>query len=129
MNATDGENPYRSPGRGEQSDSETGRDERSSKFESLGRVLVTWEKLRVVYNVIGAIPAIVLVVVFSLSPGELVACAFAANLSYCLGPLVDCYFTWFGFRHRAVTGILFVLGTGVMLFSSLVVGLSFGLDW
>jgi hypothetical protein len=78
--------------------------------------------------VIGAIPALIIVVAFSLSPGELVICAFAANVGFCLGPLVDCYLTWFGFRHTAVTGTLFVLGTGVMLFFSAVVALSFGFN-
>ena len=129
MNATDDENPYRTPKAIEPATSEPERDDSSPKYESLGRVLVTWEKLRVIYNVIGAVPTALLAVIFPEALGELVACAVLANLCYCLGPLVDCYLTWFGIRHNGVTGILFVLGTGVMLVLALGAGVSFGPGW
>lgn len=120
------QNPYRTPEAAEDAESGSRGNSLSSKHETLGRVLVTWEKLRFVYNAIGAVPTVIMLAIFPTHAGELLSCALAANLCYCVGPLVDCYLTWFGLRHRAVTAILFVLGTGTMLLLALGVGLSLG---
>ena len=116
-------NPYRSPDVG-QGDSEVTESSRRSKLEELGSVIVTWEKLRLLYNAIGFIPTLLIALVVRAHPFELVVCVFVANLCFCLGPLVDGYLTWFGFRQRAVTVILFVLGTLLMLLLAIVYGLS-----
>lgn len=107
-------NPYRSPG-GSLASEEAADSGRPSKFEQLGRLMVTWEMLRMVYNLVGLVPTVLVVLVTQPPIIEVAFCAFLANLCYCLGPLIDGYVTWFGFRHRAVTVILFVLGTMSML--------------
>jgi hypothetical protein len=107
-------NPYRSPSIPMH---EMGPDDpgRSSKLEEIGGVALTWEKLRLVYNVIGFFPTALIVVVIRPPFIEVAFCVFLANLCFCLGPLIDGYLTWFGIRHRAVTVILFALGTLLML--------------
>lgn len=107
-------NPYRSPNTFPVAPG-TIESARTSRLEELGRVIVTWEKLRLLYNGIGLLPTVLIVIVAGSHPFEIAGCAFLANLCFCLGPLVDGYLTWFGFRHRAVTVVLFVLGTFLML--------------
>ena len=42
---------------------------------------------------------------------QVIAGGFFANLCFCAGSFIDGYLTWFGFRHRLVTCVLFVTGT------------------
>ncbi len=111
-------NPYRSPGGSEMPGDDT-KSPRSAKLEELGGLMVTWEKLRLLYNLIGLAPTLFIAVVAQSPIVELAACVFVANLCFCLGPLIDGYLTWFGVRQRAVTIILFVLGTMLMLLLAL----------
>ncbi len=107
-------NPYRSPDRSagpEHADEFRSR----STFEEIGRVMVTWEKLRLIYNGIGLFPTLILVFGAATSPVEIAGCAFVANVCYCLGPVLEGYLVWFGVRSRVATAILFLLGTMVML--------------
>lgn len=81
-------------------------------------LLLRWEKLRVVYNVVLA------AVVLAFWAGgrgsglgdpaflrHLARCCLGANLCFCAGPVVNAYAHWLGLRHVAVTVALFVLGT------------------
>ena len=38
-----------------------------------------------------------------------------ANLCFCAGPVVDGYLSWLGLRHRAITWLLFLLGTALSM--------------
>ncbi len=107
-------NPYRSPETA-RAGNDAGPSGAATKFEELGRLIVTWEKLRFVYNAIGLIPTVFIVLAARPAVFEIAICAFWANLCFCAGPVIDGYLTWFGFRSRVVTVILFVLGTSVML--------------
>ena len=89
-----------------------------NRYARVGEVVVTWEKLRLVYNGILA-PFSILLFVASLYVGSTKLASFSelvifggglANLCFCAGPLVDGYLTWFGIRSRRVTGFLFVSG-------------------
>ncbi|HLA84139.1 MAG TPA: hypothetical protein VJL29_05050 [Thermoguttaceae bacterium] len=95
----------------------------------VGRVVVAWEKLRILYNLLLGLEAAVvflLAVVFldqslrGLAKTILLG-GLAANLCFCAGPLADGYLSWFGLRHRAVTWSLFALGTAF----SMLLGLLF----
>jgi len=104
-------NPYCSPtatlGDGDEAE--------GSKHEQFGRMLCTWEKLRLYYNLIGAMPTLLLVL---MRPGlfvELCGCALIANVSYCAGPVANLYLMRMGMRGRAVTYLLFVAGTCLTL--------------
>jgi hypothetical protein len=112
------ENPYRSPEAVSVESPGPGGME-ATKFAQVGRVVVTWEKLRVVYNAIGIIPTVLIAIFVRHFLVGLVECVVLANLCFCFGPLIDGYLTWFGFRHKAVTIVLFVLGTCIMLLLSL----------
>ncbi len=90
----------------------------AGSFAALGRVVVTWEKLRLVYNVVVGVAALLLTM---LMPGHIlvrpqlveriVEGAIFANLCYCAGPMIDGYLTWFGVRHPLITAGLFAAGT------------------
>ncbi|MCY2932080.1 MAG: hypothetical protein NTV86_21825 [Planctomycetota bacterium] len=98
----------------------TTRPAEAVRLEQLGRVIVTWEKLRLVYNAIGFFPAVLIVMIPTLYQPlvKLAVWAILANLCFCLGPLVDGYLTWFGFRRKAVTVVLFVIITAAMLLAA-----------
>ena len=71
-------NPYRSPGTFPVAP-ETSESVRSSRLEELGRVIVTWEKLRLVYNGIGLLPTVLIVIVAGSHPFEIAVCAFSGQ--------------------------------------------------
>ncbi|MEJ7640335.1 MAG: hypothetical protein WKF75_20805 [Singulisphaera sp.] len=83
-------------------------------------LLLRWEKLRVVYNVI---LAAVVLAIWAGGRGSglgdlaflrhLARCCLGANLCFCIGPVVNFYAHWLGLRHGAVTVVLFVAGTGL----------------
>ena len=107
-------NPYRSPERS--TGPEHVDDSRSrSTYEKIGRAMATWEKLRLVYNAIGLVPTLILVLGATTSPFEIAVCVLVANACYCVGPVLEGYLVWFGIRSRVATAILFLLGTMVML--------------
>jgi hypothetical protein len=90
----------------------------SSRYEAVGKVVVMWEKLRLLYNAI-MIPFAVLMFaakylftqgVAMQDPAILPVGGILANLFFCVGPTIDGYLTWFGFRHRFVTAFLFISG-------------------
>lgn len=97
-------------------------DAASVRFIRVGRTVVTWEKLRLLYNLILACVTVVMcgILLFSKSfsfnlAEKLVEISIAgmiiANACFCLGPLIDGYLSWFGWRSPAITWGLFLLGT------------------
>ena len=106
-------------------------DAKNVRLIRVGRTVVTWEKLRLAYNLILACVT-VLAIGFCMiySPvsidtlgliGTVVVGALFANPCFCLGPLIDGYLSWFGWRSTFSTGVIFLLGT---LLSIVLVALS-----
>jgi len=88
----------------------------------VGRVVVAWEKLRIVYNVVLAVEAAAFLVgVFPVGRTgrglvkQIVLGGLAANLFFCAGPVIDGYLSWLGLRSRWITSILFLLGTALAM--------------
>lgn len=86
-------------------------------------MVARWERLRIVYNAILTVEVLVLTVpMFRMTWGhrsflvELILGAVGANLCYCAGPVINFYFHWANIRGRAVTTVLFVIGTIVAMF-------------
>jgi hypothetical protein len=79
-------------------------------------LFLTWEKLRLVFNSILAVETMTLMMLFpprrmNVSILVVVAVAwFVANVCFCLGPVLNGYAYWIGFRHPAVATGLFVAG-------------------
>ena len=99
------------------------------RFHIVGKTVVAWERLRLIYNTVMG-PFVLAVVAFSHTIAardyielfaEIVAGGVLANLCYCAGPIIDGYLTWFGFRHRWVTIILFLCGTMLTMLLALAV--------
>ena len=81
------------------------------------QIFLMWEKLRVVYNVV--LLCVVLTVFLLTKRGEVnwftlgwvcVMGCLGANLCFFAGPAADAYLNWLGYRHAAITAILFALG-------------------
>lgn len=102
-------------------------------------IILKWEKLRILYNVILA-----LILILSAGPAMgwhffhpvvlliwLIG-AVLANLCFLTGPLVESYIAWLGFRSRAVTAVLFVVGVLIsipcVLYFVVSFTLPFGMD-
>jgi hypothetical protein len=89
-------------------------DHEASEF----RLFLRWEKLRLLYNGI-LLTVTLLALVASPIPRiwtaypliSLVVLCLAANVCYCLGPVINGYAYWFGLRNRLVTIFLFSAGT------------------
>lgn len=80
-------------------------------------VFVRWERWRIVYNV--ALVFVVGAIAISSGgsdsdwrrfAGQCLLGALAANVLYLAGPAVEAYLGWLGFRHLAVTPLLFACG-------------------
>lgn len=96
-------------------------DALDAKYRMIGRVVVTWERLRLLYNAILA-GTTLLLSLFQLAalfrPAALItllSAAIGANACFTAGPLVDGYLSWFGVRHRGITVALFVAGVIVSI--------------
>jgi len=107
-------NPYTAP----QAEAVRSGDTESVAQRTLGQVakgvFLDWEKMRLAY--------IAILVFFTLligwselgNPifwGVCVVGAVVTNLCYFLGPIVDTYVRWLGFRSVALRWIMFTLGT------------------
>jgi hypothetical protein len=112
---TEGElNPYAPP-------SAAIKPSNSESESSESRLFFRWEKLRLLYNAILGIETALLMVVFPPpspigSIGVLLPLAglcFAANVCFCLGPVLNGYARWMGFRHGIVTILIFAAGTTI----------------
>ena len=95
-------------------------DAKNVRYMRVGRTVVTWEKLRLLYNLILACVT-VLTCVFFLSfmsvpfnvenvIKAVIGMTFVANACFCLGPFVDVYLSWLGWRSAFTTGTFFVVG-------------------
>ena len=108
-------NPYTTP----QADTVVPRDNGDDVVErTLGkiakRVFLDWEKMRLAY--VGILVAFTLLLGWSdlgkpIFWGTSIFGAIIANLCYFLGPIVDTYVSWLGFRSLALRWIMFTLGT------------------
>lgn len=92
------------------------------------RVFLAWEKLRVIYVALLAAPTLWVALerwgdpdVMTHFPVTVVLGAAFANLAYFLGPAVEVYLGWLGFRHWGVRAVLFTAGTLFALLLTLLV--------
>ena len=83
------------------------------------RLLLRWEKLRILYNtILAAVTVVTLLIAFPRSMTlsglffALAVLCFGANVCFCLGPVLDGYARRMGMRDKAVTILIFVFGTG-----------------
>ncbi len=121
-------NPYASPS------APLGVSEKAPEPSDL-RLFFRWEKLRILYNLIlAAVTVLTLVVAPPRSmplPGLFLALGllcFAANVCYCIGPVLDGYARLLGIGHQAVTVVIFTLGTGLAVLLALFAVLSFSMS-
>ena len=110
-------NPYESPYA--ETAVANGVLESADVYSKVGRVAVTWEKLRLLFNLILVGVTVVAIPMSPVLPADgrfvsdLVLGVVVSNALFCLGPLIDGYLTWFGLRSNAITTFLFVSGTAV----------------
>lgn len=99
------------------------------RFHAVGKTMVAWEKLRLIYNIVMGLFVLAVVAISQAMVArnyfevcaEIAAGGLFANLCYCVGPMIDGYLTWFGVRHRIITIILFICGTILTMFMALAV--------
>lgn len=91
---------------------------RELRFAEIGEAFVRWEKLRVWYNVVLAVVALVAVLLIEprlmlkvASLEYLVAAAIGANACFFAGHIVECYATWFFGRISWIRPVVFTCGT------------------
>jgi hypothetical protein len=79
-------------------------------------LFLSWEKLRLVYNSVLAVETMTLLQVFPPRRANTttmvlmaIACV-AANVCFCVGPVLNGYAHWIGFRHPAVRIGIFLGG-------------------
>jgi hypothetical protein len=82
-------------------------------------VLIRWERLRIVYNILLLMVVFASAVWFPAPPGTYTSSSFLhffliralqANLLFCAGHLVDLVISWTGFGSKTVTATIFALG-------------------
>jgi hypothetical protein len=85
--------------------------------------------MRLVYNAVLALATLALGWRFLGDPAfwiYLVACMFAANVCFCVGPCVEGYAVLIGISRKPVRGILLFLGLALGLFLTVLAVLSYG---
>ncbi len=95
-------------------------------------MVARWERLRIIYNAILTVEVLVISLpMFRMTWAhrgflvELILGAVGANLCYCAGPVINFYFHCANIRGRAVTTVLFVMGTAVAMLLTLLYVLLF----
>lgn len=94
---------------------------RELRYYDVGREVVEWEKLRILYNLVLALAATGAMAlhgnVLSLSQllPMMIVCCIGANACFTAGPAVSGYVTWFFGRQPLVRHILFLGGTCVAM--------------
>lgn len=95
------ENPYTSPQADPRRDP-TPLPPDADRLVNLGQIALAWEKLRLWYNAVLAIVALLAVVSVDASllvepraMESMILAALAANACFCVGPLLEGYITWF----------------------------------
>lgn len=114
------ENPYTSP----QADPRSTPMDHSSaepavlRLARIGEVAVAWENLRLRYNLMLAVVALVAVLSINAellrdprAMAAMLLAALAANACFCVGPLVEGYVTWFFGPVSWLRGVVFVVGS------------------
>jgi len=92
-------------------------DEMVSPHARVGRIVATWELLRIPYNVVlcvvAAMAGLAAWSAWGTHPslGELATGAIGANVCFCAGPVANAYASWIGLRSPLVTWLLFGAGT------------------
>lgn len=91
---------------------------RRERLAQLGEVVVAWERLRVWYNAVLACAGLFSVLLIlprmlfdPLMLGELLIAAFAANLCFLAGPLIEGYVTWWRGPAPVLRHVVFIVGT------------------
>lgn len=86
-------------------------------------VLKRWERLRLVYNAILVPWTVLLILVLpgggTGNPADVLVGAVAANVCFCLGPVLETYLVGFGANAPTARGWLFALGTGFTALAAL----------
>jgi hypothetical protein len=87
------------------------------RLVNLALVAVAWEKLRIWYNAVLAVVALLGLVVIDASllldmqaMKTMVFAAIAANVCFCVGPLVEGYVTWFFGKLPGLRAVIFAIG-------------------
>jgi hypothetical protein len=93
-------------------------DAKALRWAEIGQAFAEWEKLRVWYN--GVIGVVALVSVLVVHPqllldvdklGAMGALAISANICFFAGHIVDCYATWLFGRVHWIRPLVFTAGT------------------
>jgi hypothetical protein len=113
-------NPFASP---QSSETVTGSagislDPKTVRSIEIGQAFAEWERLRVWYN--GVLAVVALLAIVLVSPRllldaqklwEMATLAVAANVCFFAGNIVDCYATWLFGRLRWIRPLVFTVGT------------------
>jgi hypothetical protein len=123
-------NPYASPMPSEPPSAEACPAELLSPADrrclTIGRVIVRWEKLRMLYNVILTAEAAILVGIAPFGGSRvdmvkhIILGGIVANVFFCAGPVVNAYLVWLGTHSRVISWLLFVMGTGLSMLLGLI---------
>ncbi|WP_442481749.1 hypothetical protein [Aeoliella sp. SH292] len=114
------ENPYTSPQSGPRPTplDDDLADPAVLRLARIGEIAVAWENLRLPYNIMLAVVALVAVLNINAellaNPRAMVAmllAALAANACFCVGPLLEGYVTWFLGPVPWLRGVVFVVGS------------------
>ena len=110
------ENPYQPP---EAKLVDSAADEILDRYSRIGKLVVGWEKLRLLYNIIlGTFVLLLLGIAFQYVRSSIldiiprvVLGGIFANLCFCVGPILNGYLAWIGWGHPFIRPTLFVSGT------------------
>ncbi|MCO6044229.1 hypothetical protein NG895_09955 [Aeoliella sp. ICT_H6.2] len=103
------------------------------RLAKLGEVFVAWERLRIWYNVVLAVVAVLVLVGIVLSSGLqlskndfdiLIEAAIGANVCFLAGPLLEGYVTWWIKPASWLRKPVFVLGTVASVLLTIIVVLA-----
>ncbi|MGB7345611.1 MAG: hypothetical protein WBD20_15460 [Pirellulaceae bacterium] len=111
-------NPYTAPVESSAPDADTVRPVGEPFGEIARSTFLAWEKMRLIYIGLCAAPTLVLGATGATeSIGSshfwipVIVGGIVANLFYFIGPIVETYVTWLGFRSKKLRWMLFAFGT------------------
>jgi len=124
------QNPYQTPVTAEVAEQDTSNKMEAGKKKRVWwrTVLLRWEVMRPFYNAILAATGLISLGSYAFCIFQLQALVFivlfaiAANLAYFLGPAIDLYIHFLGFRSKWSLGVLFTLGTVFAILVTFAVG-------
>ena len=117
-------NPFASPSA---NTTDSNNPEERNRTVDFVPILIRWERLRIVYNLI-LVPFVLLAALIfaGIGPFEIdlivstIACGLLANLCFMLGPTLEAYGTYFKVWHPLMTVLLFIAGLFVTMLLSLI---------